>query len=222
LNSATSAQIASDKAAAYAVLANNGLPAVPHHIFRFLELDLPEWTAGVLRFEQLPIVIKPHVESGGIDVHRAASLEELTDVLTAMARRYRAIAVSPYVEIEEEYRVVVLDDQVEFCYRKVRRPGTSTMQGRSEWRHNLRLGATPELIDHEGAQVRLASLARAAMAGIGLRFAAVDIVAVDHKLMVLEVNSAVTLEHFSRHSSTYAALAANVYRHALGRCFGEF
>jgi glutathione synthase/RimK-type ligase-like ATP-grasp enzyme len=95
------------------------------------------------------------------------------------------------------------------------------MPGEREWRHNLRLGARPELVDHAEAESRLIPLAQQAMVALGLRFAAVDIVTVAGGMSVLEVNSAVTLEHFSHHSPEYNALAAGVYCEAIRRCFED-
>lgn len=212
LNSSSSAQVASDKVAAYTVLSRSGVPAIPHYLFRFLGRDPGTWAGLVAAMVTLPVVIKPHMESGGIDVCRAAGPDELDRILAELARRYRAIAVSPYAEIECEYRAVVLDGDVKLLYRKVR-------PGPAEWRHNLRLGAVPETICDPGEVPDVLRLARVSMAALGLRFASVDVVHTAGGAMVLEVNSAVTLEHYSDHLPAHASAAAAVYRDALAACF---
>lgn len=224
LNDASAAQIANDKVATYVMLAEHGVPAVPHRILRFPPVPPPRWPGLEGGQERLPVVVKPHKESGGIDVHRASTPAELAAVLGALARRYRAVTLSPYLEIESEYRVIVLDDEAKLIYAKVRSaaqpdPLVRAAPGPAEWRHNLRLGARPEVVSGESQTRELATIARRAMAALGLRFASVDVVRAAGDLRVLEVNSAVTLEHFSRCLPEYERCAADVYLAAIGRCF---
>src|SRR5262249_31398986 len=155
------------------------------------------------------------MESGGIDVHRVTTQDELARILADMARRYRAITASPYVEIECEYRAVILDRAMKLLYRKIRPYRDEDSAGPGEWRHNLRLGAVPEMIHGPGEAPDVLRLAHASMAALGLRFASVDVVRTIEGSMVLEVNSAVTLEHYSRHLPEHAIVAADVYRDAL-------
>ncbi len=220
LNNAASAQVANDKAAAYDVLAANGVPAVPHFIVRPTGLTMPELVAAVHAVVQLPLVVKPHIESGGIDVYRASRSHELQDVLVMMAQRYRALAVSPFLDIADEYRAVMLDGTVQFAFRKVR-SATTVAEGSEEpeWRHNLRLGARPELLWPGEVADLLGPLAQRAVTTLGLRFATVDVVATRDGLQVLEVNSAVTLEKFSSYASNNYELAAATYQEAVRRCF---
>jgi ribosomal protein S6--L-glutamate ligase len=214
LNNAASAHIAHDKAATCTLLTASGVPAVPHHLLRVPPgASLETAVAMAAATAGLPLVAKPHQESGGIDVCRARSAAELRQVIASLTRRYRAITLSPWLAIDEEYRVVILDKQEYITFRKVRAPGAD-----AGWRHNLRCGAVPELITDGGVRRSLTALAVTAMDTLGLRFAAVDIVLSAGELLVLEVNSAVSLEHFSRHGDSHAQLAARLYREAVERC----
>lgn len=218
LNDAAAAQVTSDKAAAYALLRSTNLPAVPHRLLRFHGMEPAEWTSAVLDGMSLPVVAKPHTGSGGVDVYRAATYEELDKTLTLLAERYRAITVSPFLNVDDEYRAVVLDREVKLIYRKVR--NTETKDGQvGEWRHNLRLGAYPELLDAGVAHDGLSALAIKATDALGLTFASVDIVTTGRQLQILELNSAVTLEHFSQHSPQYAEMALAIYETALRLSF---
>lgn len=221
LNNAASAQLATDKVAAYEVLRGAGLAAVEHSLIRFPwstagpdEVTGREIVAsGALR---APMVIKPHADGGGVDVRRALTATDLRSELAIMATRYRAVAVSPWVIIDDELRIVVLDDTVLLAFSKRRQPAAS---GAGEWRHNLRFGAVPVIVDVTTLDSSAGELARAAMKTLGLRFASVDVIAVDGTWRVLEVNSGVCLERFSATSARHDALAGEVYQSAIAAVF---
>lgn len=122
LNNAASAQVATDKVATCRLLGDAGVPAVPHHLLRFADLADP--VALTRSLVGLPAVLKPHRESSGVDVLRARTAEDAARVLDHLAARYRAIAVSPFLVVDDEYRVVVLDGEVLLVYRKVIAPGS--------------------------------------------------------------------------------------------------
>lgn len=209
LNDAAAAQIANDKAATYVVLDDCHLPAIMHRALHLAALPCEQLMREVLDLVSLPVVAKPLTESAGIDVLRARDEAELREAMQVLARRYRVIAVSPYVEITREYRVVVLDQKVYILYEKCR-------QG--DWRHNLHAGAMARLVEDPDVVTALSVLAHRVMPAMNLRFAAVDIVEVCNRLTVLEVNNTVTLERFSAQDRTHADLAQNVYRDAVAAC----
>jgi ribosomal protein S6--L-glutamate ligase len=218
LNNASAAQVASDKVAAAAILSASRLPVVPHRLLRFSTAEPAEWASAVLAGTDLPIVVKPYKESSGIDVYRATTRTELRDDLALLARRYWAVAVSPYIDIVDEYRVVVLDRNVKLIYRKVR--VRNVKNEAAEWRHNLLLGAYPEILESTDLYQSLSTLAAEAMTALDLTFASVDIVMVGDQLQILEVNSSVTLERFGLHTPAYADIALTIYKDALHRSFG--
>lgn len=218
LNNAAGALLANDKVAATTVLGACDLPAVPHRLLRFSSMPPTEWTPTVLDSVALPLVVKPNKESAGIDVCRVATPEELQDKLTLLAQRYWAVALSPFIDIVEEYRVVILRRDVKMIYRKVRDAATR-VDSTTEWRHNLHLGAYPEILENGAEYQRLSHLATKAMDAMDLNFAAVDIVRTGDHLQILEVNSSAALERFSQHSPLHADLALDIYRDALRATF---
>jgi len=144
--------------------------------------------------------------------------------MAALAARYRVrgwnsqISVSPLLEIDEECRVVMLDQDPQLCYRKVR-SAVSDGHNPPEWRHNLRLGAIAVPIDDDDIGDTRTTLARRAMEALGLRFAAVDLVSVAGSWRVLEVSTLVKLERSSQQGPSLFDRAAHVYAAALRRCF---
>jgi len=68
-----------------------------------------------------PLVCKPNVGTGGEDVDRIDNGAELEQSVLQLFQKHRAICLSPFLEIEQEYRVLMLDDECELIYAK-RRP----------------------------------------------------------------------------------------------------
>lgn len=218
INSAASAQLANDKVATFACLQANSVDAVPHYLLRPRRKSLEECVAEVVARVSFPLVLKPNLESGGVDVFKADSVDLFREMLREVAERYWALTISPFVAIEREARFVVLNERVRFAFSKSWPSGNR--KDRSEWRHNLRLGAVPVLLDLDG-EVATSALALRACAALGVRFATVDIVTSADKVRVLEVNSSVTMDKFSRSSQLNWRLACSAYEDAILASFGR-
>ena len=92
------------------------------------------------------------------------------------------------------------------------------------WRHNLAAGARPVLLDPgHPAYDHVVPLARRALAALGLRVAAVDVVYVQPhgEWRVLEVNAGIMMEYFSRKHPQGRELARRVYAALLQAMFAE-
>lgn len=138
LNSATAQLLAGDKAAIADLLADRGVPHVEHRLFLHPQLGGyvsadGNWPAMLAYVERtgFPLVVKPNNGTGGEGVARVDTLAELEKNVVTLFRKYRAVCFSPFLEIEQEYRVLVLDDACELIYSK-RRPhllgdGSSTL-----------------------------------------------------------------------------------------------
>jgi glutathione synthase/RimK-type ligase-like ATP-grasp enzyme len=200
LNNAVAANFCRDKAATYTVLTHNHVPALPHALLR---LPADHNTAGMtqraLALAPLPLVIKPNSESGGRDVFKCISAAELDGAITELAKRYRALAVGPFADITNEYRVVLLDGKPLLSFAKIR--------PQNEWRHNLKHGAVPQMVYNP----TLEKLAITALRAIGGRLGAVDIVETPDGLRVIEINGGIMLERFAQHSAAYKKEALRVY-----------
>lgn len=128
LNSATAQLLAGDKAAIADLLADRGLPHVEHRLFLHPQLASyvsaeGNWPAMLAYAQRIgfPLVVKPNTGTGGEDVARVDSAAALEKHVMALFQKHRAICLSPFLEIEQEYRVLVLDDACELVYSK-RRP----------------------------------------------------------------------------------------------------
>ena len=215
LNGAAASKIASDKSATYAVLAASGLPAVEHRVFLhprllgFVPVD-GNWDGMLTAFESFgrDAVIKDNEGTGGMEVFRVGSRTELEQRAHQLFQIARAVALSPFLEIEAETRFVMLAGKCLLAYRKERATG--------EWRHNLGLGARAVPLDlAEPALQPSLRLAEAAMAALTLRFASIDVVRVAGQPLVLEANAGVMLEVASRPELGGQELAEQIYGQAL-------
>ncbi|MEX1247970.1 MAG: hypothetical protein WEA61_05765 [Anaerolineales bacterium] len=128
LNSAGAQLIAGDKAAVSDLMAYVDLPHVEHRLFLHPRLSgyvsaEGNWPAMMAYAEKVgyPLVCKPNNGTGGEDVSRVDNQAELEQTVIALFELHRAICLSPYIEIDQEYRAVMLDGVCELLYTK-RRP----------------------------------------------------------------------------------------------------
>jgi glutathione synthase/RimK-type ligase-like ATP-grasp enzyme len=128
LNSAISHRIANDKAATAEVLQMSGVACVPHTLFLSPVMNeyvvaLKSWKAmlGLLRENPRGIVVKPNEGTSGEQVYKVSTEPELELAAHRIFSSNMGLAISPYLDIADEVRVVVLDDLPLVVYSK-RRP----------------------------------------------------------------------------------------------------
>ncbi|MEX2143856.1 MAG: hypothetical protein WD740_04620 [Anaerolineales bacterium] len=128
INTATAQLAAGDKAAVSDLLAHLGVPHVEHRLFLHPRLSgyvssKGNWPAMLAYAQQVgyPLVCKPNTGTGGEGVSRVDSPAELERISMALFQLHRSICLSPYLDLEQEYRAVMLDGECELLYTK-RRP----------------------------------------------------------------------------------------------------
>jgi glutathione synthase/RimK-type ligase-like ATP-grasp enzyme len=215
LNSAIAHRIANDKGATAEVLEISGIPCIPHTVFmnpKLGEQIAPQgsWQAMLDLLKQNPqgIVVKPNEGTSGRSVLKVSTASELQRAVEEIFSSYLTLAISPYVEIEGEIRVVVLDDVPLVVYSKSRTSG---------WRHNLDAGAQPVLLEQGEVRQACVPIAQKAAQAIGIRFAGVDVVRVGGAYKILEINSGVMMETLGK---LYPELVDAAYGAALDKVFG--
>jgi glutathione synthase/RimK-type ligase-like ATP-grasp enzyme len=116
LNSAVAYRIANDKGATSDVLATCGIPCIPHTTFlgpAMYKYIVPSgaWTAMLDLLKQNPqgLVVKPNEGTGGISVFKVRTEPELEVAAHEIFSSEKSLAISPYVEIEDEVRVILID-----------------------------------------------------------------------------------------------------------------
>lgn len=127
LNSAVAHQVANDKSACAEVLASAGVPAIPHTLFLGTKLSkhIPgsdSLDAMRLLLDRHPhgLVVKPNEGTSGELVFRVTTRAQLETAVARILASHPSLAISPYVEIKDEVRVVLLDARALIVYGKTR------------------------------------------------------------------------------------------------------
>ena len=214
LNSAMAHRIANDKSATAEVLAFSGIDCIPHQLFLSPKLGkdiAPEGSREAMRalLRQHPdgVVAKPNEGTSGRSVFHARSEAELDHAVSEIFGSHPGLAISPYVEIAEEVRVILLDGAPLAVYRKERG---------ADWRHNLDFGARPVLLEQGATREACVAIALKAATAIGIRFASVDVVRAGESWRVLEINSGVMMEALGKQ---HPELVHAIYGAALEKVF---
>lgn len=216
LNSAIAHRLANDKSATSEALSLAGVPCIPHHLFLNPKLGSnvvgPAWREAMLELlhaHPQGVVVKPNEGTSGRSVFKVTTETELGHAVSEVFSMSTGLVVSPYVEIEQEVRVILLGDAPLVVYSK---------QRGSDWRHNLDAGATPVLLEDGEVRTACVKLAIDAAAAIGIAFASIDVVRVAGDWKVLEINSGVMMESLGK---LHPELVQATYDAALDRVFGE-
>ena len=246
-----SQMICRDKSALCEVLKRNNIPAIEHclhlgkkkqKIYLEKEIGLDDIYEFFDKYGQL--VIKDNNGGSGIDVYLIRKKEDIDKVCSTLLNKDKDIAISPYFDAEDEYRIVVYKNEPQIVFKK-QRPnvvgnGKDTIEilmkekyGKLfevdewidlnyvpktdekvtlRWMHNLKYGANAVSLDDEEKRKQLFDLAKKVAKVVGIKFASVDIMDRNGELMVLEVNSGVTLEKFARTSEENYKKVEELYK----------
>jgi glutathione synthase/RimK-type ligase-like ATP-grasp enzyme len=214
LNSAIAHRLANDKSATSDVLTLARVPCIPHHLFLNPKLGRSVVGAGwreamveLLHDNPQGVVVKPNEGTSGRSVFKVTTEAELDRAASEVFSMSAGLVISPYVAIEDEVRVVLLDDMPRVVYSKQR--GT-------DWRHNLDAGAKPVLLGDGDVRAACVRLAIDAASAIGIVFASIDVVRVDGAWRILEINSGVMMEALGK---LHPDLVQATYDAALDRVF---
>ncbi len=254
LNNNASQKISADKSAVYTVLSAKGLPCVEHKIIKHPSFDMGyayDKLETFLQSNPAGIVVKDNKGSFGRDVFLVRDNKHLKTSINKIFSKNKDIAVSPYIENANEYRLIILDGKLCVAYKK-QRPfivgdGKSTVKklikdtyGNFDfelpktdlnkkpqlnekftvgWKNNLCFNSTPQVVTDQKLKNKLKTLAVKVAKTLNLRFCSVDIFEVENSLKVLEVNSIVSMEIFSKASEENYNLTKNIFKSALQKSF---
>jgi glutathione synthase/RimK-type ligase-like ATP-grasp enzyme len=220
LNSVTSFEVAKDKTATSMLLEKNNIPCATHELFMTPNLsqysskeEYKKRISKLIDIWKFPLICKNNRGAGGNNVFKVHTQQDLVIALDAIWKVSRGAAISPFYEIENEYRFFVLDGKVELAYKKI----VSKEDG---WKFNLSKGGSVELINHED-YLDAIDLALEAAKELNLRVCSVDLIKTKDKnrFLVLEVNTGITTEYFSQSSPEAKVLAENLYSSILKNLF---
>jgi glutathione synthase/RimK-type ligase-like ATP-grasp enzyme len=146
LNSAIAHRIANDKSATSDVLAISGVACVPHTIFLNPSLTQDggkrSWAEILGLSQKYPdgLVVKPNEGTSGKLVFHATTAPALELAVARVFAAAPSLCISPYLDIKDEVRVVLIDDNPAVVYSKQR--ATVTGDGKRSLRE-LALAGLP-------------------------------------------------------------------------------
>lgn len=126
LNSDTAQAICSDKCTAAEVMALSGIPHVEHFYYMTpakLKFADPHgnWESILNAYRKYgKLVLKNNTGTGGDEVYFVSNRLELEYIAQKILDSAPALAVSPYIPYEKEYRIIVLKQSVKLIYSKIR------------------------------------------------------------------------------------------------------
>jgi glutathione synthase/RimK-type ligase-like ATP-grasp enzyme len=132
LNSAIAHRIASDKAATAEILRFCGVPCVPHTLILNPKLneyvapsqasDSQPWETMLRLLRENPngLVVKPNEGTSGELVFKVSSEQDLELAAHRIFSANASLVLSPWLDIENEVRVVLLDHHPLIVYNKIR------------------------------------------------------------------------------------------------------
>lgn len=212
-NNSAVASNAADKVATYEILRGANLRAVPHITASTYVTKAKKTTVMNDYFASSPIVAKPLHGHGGLDLHLAADLDAAIDFVNDSP--IHAWALSPYLEITKEIRVVVFADEILLSYEKT---NPYTHGGLKLF--NLSHGAIALTYTEDQLSEELKTLALKAVKAMGMTLAAVDIIIDEaNGSSILEINSGFSLEHYSLQSEKNRQRAETIYDTIVGKIF---
>lgn len=220
LNPHGEGMVLDDKYATYSALKCVGVPAVEHlivypstnqnHYAR--GRNTVEYVVNYFHQNHNHIVLKPNCGAVGRGVTQITDERQIVPTLVDLFSGNETVSMSPFYEILHEYRVVLLDGEVQLDYMKV-------LTDKSTWKFNLKQGSTVAEIP-EDKREEVITLAKEAAVKIGLRFGSVDVVEIsDGELMVLEINSGVMIRQFTKLHPEREQEVYEIYRRAIRKMF---
>ena len=125
-NSHALGTILDDKYALYEILKEKNIPIIEHKII-YSPTNKLSYATGCNTYEYVQqyfkannnnIVIKPTDGTCGNNVYHIQNINELTSTLDSLFVKHHSLCMCPYYEIENEYRVILLNGEIQLCYEK--------------------------------------------------------------------------------------------------------
>lgn len=249
INSASTLLICNDKAGASAVLDSFNISNVHHELFLTPQND-PSTFKKITNFfnKYKKIVCKVNDGCGGKDVYFIDNIKDLETAANKIFQKDKFIALCPFYNIKNEYRVIILNNTVKLIYSKERPyiigngkssiselinkdsinleniPLNHVLKENEKYyltqKHNLKYGGVPKIIDTTSPLFnKISILAKEAARAINGKFICVDIVDTDEGLKVLEINASVKLKNFMNSCDANYGIAEKIYNDALDLMF---
>lgn len=126
LNSCAVHSICCDKSATSEILTSLGIPNIQHYFFmspinqKYIG-DYGNWENIINILKKYgKLVCKSNEGTGGNQVFCVSNQNELENAVFKIFKKSRAMAICPYYDIQNEYRIIVLNGEIKLIYSKQR------------------------------------------------------------------------------------------------------
>lgn len=256
LNPAGAYDIVNDKYATYEVLKENKIEVL-EHIMLFNPITRKDYAENLEKqVEQAlkkfngKVVIKANNSCQGKDVFLLTEKHAIIEKVRELFEKGSdGVSACPFKDIEAEYRVIYLDGNIEYVYKKekpyVTGDGKNSLKNlignkidldeklnldyiplKDEkviisWKHNLSLGAIPKKISENDKYVeKVKEIALKAGKATNIRFASIDISQTKTKeIFVMEINGNVCMSKFAEDVPGGYEIAKKIYSKAIDKMF---
>lgn len=117
LNNHAIGNILDDKDLFYQIMINKNINIIEHHVI-FKNYDKEE-VINYFNKNNKTIVVKANTGSCGVDVYKINNQEKLFNTIDSLLLKEYSISLCPFYKIENEYRVVILNNKIRLIYGKI-------------------------------------------------------------------------------------------------------
>lgn len=223
LNPSSCYHIVNDKYATYEVLKHHNISVLTHYIIFNPNAEGRGEFAGNLptevdeifkKINKEKVVVKANTSSEGKQVFIANSREEAINIIQDLFKEhFLSVSICPFEQIECEYRVVFLDNEILYVYKKIAR----------DWKHNLADGAKADIhLENDEKLEEVKQLALKAGKVTNARFVSIDISKrINGEIFVMEINGAVCMSKFIETVPNGRQIAKEIYEKAIDKMFDK-
>ena len=196
------------------MLSNSNVNTVPHYLLSsVMEREVHENSLNEHFKNYSELVLKPTRGSRGEGIARVSNSKDSLNHINN--NFYVSWAASPFINIQREIRLVILEQSILIAYEKYDPVIINGLK-----MYNLNLGAKAKKISLNDVDNSHIELAKNAMKTIGLKLGAVDIIVNEQDdASVLEINSAFSLEHFALSTPEDRLTVLNFYEDVIEHLF---
>lgn len=123
LNNATSQKLCADKSALSQILQQNKIDCVKHKLFKHPSYDKNSTFKNIkneLENNSQGVVCKDNKGFCGNNVFLAKTNYQLKKAIKQIFKNNLDLAISPFVNFEDEFRLIMLNNECKVCYKKIR------------------------------------------------------------------------------------------------------
>ena len=219
LNSEVSSLLCDDKFAMYEVLKEFKIPIIEYKLIWHpgnTKEDIDNKINEIKKYykeHHNHLVIKPNLGNSGINVYQIKNEKEIESIFKDLLSKTNSICINPFYNIKNEYRVLMLNNEVRFIYKK---------ELTNSWQFNLSKGSLAVKEIDDELKNKIIDLAMKTNKILKTKFVTIDIIQdINNNLYVLEVNSRVTMaKYIEQHIEDYEVVK-NIYKDAIEELFKD-